>query len=554
MLKRLFYKKTIESMLADPANSAAGGAGLHRVLTVRDLTFFGIAAIIGAGSFSALGSAIYSGGPGVVALYVICGIACGFTALCYSDFASRIPIAGSAYTYAYATFGELFAWIIGWALIMEYSISNVYLAFSWSKYMGTLLPVLGIHLPLYLQHSYLEVAQLQSGALQEVWASAPMFFGKKIIFDLPACIINILITALVYRGIRTSRNFSNAMVAIKLSIICLVLLVIGYMLFRTDAPLHWHPLNAAGEPSFFPNYFSGVMMAVSSVFFAYIGFDAVSVLAEESKNPQRDLPRGIIYSLVVCTVIYILLALALTGAVPYHLFKDVKDPLAFVFSKENLNLPWMETLVAICAVAAMMSVMLVMQASQPRIWMTMGRDGLLPRPFKAIHPRYQTPHIATIITGLFVGALILGTESKFVLEFTSTGTLFAFALVCGGVLFLPQQEKQPGRFHLPFVGGRYIYPALVSIGFIAFILQDAPWLVQGTFHVPFAFFWLFCSVLVIMAVLKNLSLIPLMGLTSCLYLLTYVEPKNWKWFFLWFGIGLVVYFGYGFRRSDQAAQ
>ena len=548
MSNSLFRKKTIESILKD-SQQTGGDAhthGLKRVLSVRDLTFFGIAAIIGAGSFSALGPAIYTGGPGVVMLFVICGIACAFTAMCYSDFASRIPVAGSAYTYAYASLGEVVAWIIGWALVLEYAIGNVYVAFSWSDYLTSFLSKVGIHIPAYLTCSYRAASGSDMPELMAVWKSAPQVAGLRIIFDLPALVIDALVTGLVYIGIRESRNFSNIMVVMKLSIIALVLLIAGGAIFSQGLTHNWTPPNAQGVHTFFPNQFSGVMMAVSGVFFAYIGFDAVSILAEESKNPQRDLPRGMILSLVICTLIYIMLALALTGVVSYEKFQNVNDPLAFIFEKENLNIGWMQLLVAFCAVVAMTSVMLVMQMGQPRIWMSMGRDGLMPPAFQKIHPKYKTPSFSTVLTGVFVALMIIFTDSKFVLDFTSTGTLFAFVIVCGGVLFLPRREKKPGQFHMPYVDARFVYPLLVIGSFAAFVLLSGH---DSFTHVPTLLFWLICGVQAVLAFLKRLSLIPLLGLSTCLYLLTGIDDENWKWFFVWFGIGLVVYAAYGYRKS-----
>lgn len=569
MASSLFRRKTIDSILKD-SQTGTGDAhahGLKRVLTVRDLTFFGIAAIIGAGSFSSLGDAVFRGGPGVVLLFVLCGIACAFTAFCYSDFASRIPVAGSAYTYAYASFGEVVAWIIGWALLMEYSIGNIYVAFSWSDYFTSLLAKMQIHVPEYLSCSYREAHQAFLGNVNSkewlaAWNTAPQLGGLRVIFDLPAVIINILITILVFIGIRESRNFSNIMVIIKLAIVLLVILVGGALVFSNGLTDNWTPVNTEGVSSFMPNGFGGVMVAVSGVFFAYIGFDAVSVLAEESKNPQRDLPKGMIWSLVICTTVYILLTLVLTGAVVYSKFEGVGDPLAFIFEKQNLDIPWMQILVAICAVIAMTSVMLVFQMGQPRIWMSMSRDGLLPQKFQRIHPKYKTPSFSTIVTGLLVGVPILFTDRKFVLDFTSIGTLFAFVLVCGGVLLIPRAEKQPGRFTMPFINGKYFFPLIVATAIILvatlaknyfsdlvnidFAADDA------TFKISTLIFWIVCIALAILAFIKNFSLIPLMGLTTCLYLLTGMSASNWKWFFIWFGIGLIVYLVYGYRKSKLA--
>ncbi len=580
MATSLFRKKKIESILAEGGDDSHSGGGLKRVLTVRDLTFFGIAAIIGAGSFSSLGEAVFKGGPGVVVLFIITGIACAFTAFCYSEFASRIPVAGSAYTYSYASFGELFAWIIGWALIMEYSIGNIYVAFSWSDYFTSFLHKVNIHIPDYLACSYKEaqkaVAKGSSNMeLINAWNSAPMLGSLRIIFDLPAIIINLLITYLVYRGIKESRNFSNVMVILKLAIVALVILVGGALVFSNGLSFNWTPANDEGIRSFMPNGFSGVMAAVSGVFFAYIGFDAVSVLAEESKNPQRDLPKGMIYSLVICTVVYILLSLVLTGAVNYRNFDGVGDPLAFIFEAQNLDVSWMQILVSICAVVAMTSVLLVFQMGQPRIWMSMSRDGLLPPVFQKIHSKFKTPSFATIITGLVVGVPILFTDKSFVLDFTSIATLFAFVLVCGGVLLIPRKEKTAGRFNLPYINGQFIYPLIIALaGFLFYkygngYFSDAmnfdfsgnaeymegkvSFMDLATPKISIIVFWVICLLLVIVTFIKKYSLIPLMGVTTCLYLLTGMTKSNWAWFLGWLLLGLIIYFLYGYKRSKLVA-
>ena len=347
--KNLFRKKSATAALGDGED--IHGHGLHKVLTVRDLTFFGIAAIIGGGVFSAIGNACHSGGPAVILLYIICAVACGFTAMCYAEFASRVPVSGSAYTYAYVSFGELFAWVIGWALLMEYSIGNIYIAFSWSGYFTNLLELAHIHLPQWLTINYSEAHKaftdgLKTGEGFSAWTTSPIIGGLHIIFDLPAVVINALITVLVYIGTKESRNFSNIMVVIKLLIIALVVLV---GVFYIDIN-NWKP--------FMPNGFGGVMGAVSGVFFAYIGFDAVSTLAEESKNPQRDLPRGMIYSLIICTIVFIVLCLVLTGMASYNNL-GVSDPLAEIFKLKGVK--WMLFIVSIGAVVAMTSVLLVFQ-------------------------------------------------------------------------------------------------------------------------------------------------------------------------------------------------
>lgn len=535
-------------------------SGLLRVLGVWDIVFFGIAAIIGAGSFSSLGEAVFKGGPGVILLYIICGFACAFTALCYAEFASRIPTAGSAYTYAYASFGELMAWVIGWALIMEYSFGNIYVAFSWSDYFTSFLERLGLHIPDYLTCSYSEARKAFQGhsenkELLNAWQSAPLIGNLKFIVDIPALIINALITWLCYRGVKESKNFNNALVILKLGVILLVILV-GFQYINVE---NWHPVSpSTGQPSFLPNGFAGVMSAVSGVFFAYIGFDALSVLSEETKDPQKNLPRGMIISLVLCTVIYIALTLVLTGMVDYKKFDGVGDPLSFIFEKGNANVAWMELTVSFVAIVAITTVLLVFQMGQPRIWFAMSRDGLMPPKFQEIHPQYKTPSFATIITGVAVGVPILFTDKSFILDFTSIGTIFAFVLVCAGVLLLPAKEKLPGRFHLPYINGKLIFPLVFIGGLAAFYFWQPQFFSdllkwndpeQGEFRVSVTIFIMINLILCVLAFVKNLSLIPLIGLSSCLYLLTGMSHENWFWFGLWFAIGLIIYFTYGIRKS-----
>lgn len=548
----LFRRKSTATILKQ-GGDGDHSTGLHKVLTVRDLTFFGIAAIIGGGTFSAIGNACFSGGPGVILLYVICAIACGFTAMCYAEFASRVPVSGSAYTYAYVSFGELFAWIIGWALIMEYSIGNIYIAFSWSGYFTNLLESFHIHLPEWLtinyQSAHSAFLENKPGEGFNAWQNAPMIGNLRVIFDMPAVVINLLITYLVYKGTKESKNFSNAMVLIKLAIIVLVIIV-GAFYIDID---NWTP--------FMPNGFGGVMAGVSAVFFAYIGFDAVSTLAEEAKNPQRDLPKGMIYSLVICTVVYIILALVLTGMVSYELL-GVSDPLAEIFALKGVK--WMLFIVSIAAVVAMTSVMLVFQMGQPRIWMTMSRDGLMPKKFAEIHPKHKTPGFATIVTGCVVGLPIFFTDENFVLDFTSIGTLFAFVLVCGGVLMLsPQSEAElaerqtRGKFRIPYINSKFIFPALV-VGSALLVNYLFPTFFADTFdfsgdkfatNISMVVFFILCVVMAVVAFMKNLSLIPLLGLISCCYLLTGMAVSNWKWFSVWLLIGLVFYFAYGYKNS-----
>ncbi|WP_353734724.1 amino acid permease [Algoriella sp.] len=438
-MSQLFRKKSVESILAE---SEKNSASLKRTLGVRDLTGFGIAAIVGAGIFSTIGRASFEGGPAVIFLFIFTAIACGFTAFAYAEFASLVPVSGSAYTYSYVAFGELFAWVIGWALIMEYAIGNIVLAISWSDYFTSLLSGLGIHIPEWMTMDYFtaksgfefisnELAKgktlagiANSPYAQEIpkylaFKNAPNL-GFNLVVDIPALVITFLITALVYRGINESRKASNAMVILKIAVVFLVIIVGAFYV----NPENWNP--------FAPNGVTGVLAGVSSVFYAYIGFDAISTTAEECKDPKRDLPRGIFASIIICTILYILIALVITGMVHYSEL-NVGDPLAYVFEKIK-DLRWLAGIIAFSAVIAMASVFIVFQIGQPRIWMTMSRDGLLPKKFSKIHPKYKTPSFATIFTGFVVGVPILFTDLELVVDACSIGTLFAFVLVCAAVI------------------------------------------------------------------------------------------------------------------------
>ncbi|MGB3130152.1 MAG: amino acid permease, partial [Saprospiraceae bacterium] len=404
MIKSLFRKKRLDTSV--DANNDEGNHSLHKVLNVRDITALGIAAIIGAGIFSTIGTASADGGPGVIFLFLFTALACSFAAFCYADFASRFPVAGSAYTYAYVSFGELFAWIIGWALIMEYAIGNITVAISWSDYFTGLLGNMGLDLPPWMTMDYFSAHNgykeasllIQAGKpLEELssnlqsfyhaYQTAPSIAGFHLVLDIPALLIIVFITWLVYKGMKESRDASNLMVIVKISVVILVI-VVGAFYVNTG---NWNP--------FMPNGVGGILKGVSAVFFAYIGFDAISTTAEECKDPQRDLPRGMMYSIIICTVLYVAIALVLTGMVKYDELA-VGDPLAFVFDKVNLN--WLSGVIAVSAIFAMASVLLVFQLGQPRIWMSMSRDGLLPKSFSKIHPKYKTPSFATIVTGFVV--------------------------------------------------------------------------------------------------------------------------------------------------------
>ncbi len=551
-MSQLFRKK----IFGEKKDSSSG---LIRALGLWDIVFFGLAAIIGAGSFSSLGEAIFRGGPGVITLYIICGIACGFTAMSYAEFATRIPTAGSAYTYAYASFGEIIAWIIGWALIMEYSFGNIYVAFSWSDYFTSFIERIGFDIPDYLTTSYTEakkafLAGSENKELITAWKTAPIVAGIKFIVDIPALIINALITWLVYIGIKESRNFNNILVIMKLAVIMLIIAV-GVFYINSD---NWVPTNNEGVKTFMPNGFAGVMAAVSGVFFAYIGFDALSVLSEETKEPEKTLPKGMILSLVLSTAIYMVLTLVLTGIVDYRKFEGIGDPLSFIFAPQNGNIPWMEFVVSVTAIIAITTVLLVFQMGQPRIWMSMSRDGLMPKKFSEVHPKYKTPSFATIITGVAVGLPIFFTDKSFILDFTSIGTIFAFVLVNGGILLMPAREKKKGSFNLPYVNSKYIFPIIFLGGLIGFYFWQPQffhdlWNIsdekQGEFRLSIIIYIIINLILVVISYLKNLSLIPLLGLSSCLYLLTGMTHNNWFWFGLWFIVGLGIYFFYGKKHS-----
>ncbi|MEO7394223.1 MAG: amino acid permease [Chitinophagaceae bacterium] len=561
MSNSLFRKKSISTILRDAEQGLGDGhgAGLKKVLGVKDLTALGIAAVIGAGIFSSIGKASFDGGPGIVFLYAFTAIACGFAALCYAEFASTVPVSGSAYTYSYVAFGEIFAWIIGWDLLMEYAIGNIAVAISWSDYFTRLMDGSHMHIPDWLTMDYStahkgfnSVTDLVGGGQSisgieateltrhTAWTTAPQIFGVHLIMDLPAMLIVALITYVVFRGIRESRNATNFMVGLKLAVIFLVIVVGGYYV----NPDNWSP--------FAPNGVEGILKGVSAVFFAYIGFDAISTTAEECKNPQRDLPRGMIYSLIICTILYVLLALVLTGMVSYKQL-NVGDPLALVFEARGMK--WIAGIIAISAVVATASVLLVFQLGQPRIWMSMSRDGLLPKIFSRIHPRFGTPSFSTILTGLVVAIPALFLNLDVVLALTSIGTLFAFVLVCGGVLVLQTRTDKPeSKFKVPFINGQFIYPLLVFTA-IVIILIKAPEhfiniLTWETF--PMILFWIVSLIMAFLAFQKKLSLLPVLGLISCFYLMAQESHTNWYRFLIWLAIGLVIYFLYSRHHSKLA--
>jgi APA family basic amino acid/polyamine antiporter len=642
----LFRKKTVQDILAQvEKNNADGHNVLGRHLKARDLAAFGIAAIIGAGIFSTIGKASFDGGPAVIFLFLFTAIACSFAAFAYAEFASMVPVSGSAYTYSYVAFGELIAWIIGWALIMEYAIGNITVAISWSDYFTSLMENIinglnhtyNLHLQVladWVQMDYLTAsngfkdatALMQGGksfqnlnmGLQTAyaaWTTSPTIGSFHFVADLPALFIIVLITALVYRGMKESRNASNIMVVVKL---CIILLVIAVGVFYIDFD-NWKP--------FAPNGVSGVLKGVSAVFFAYIGFDAISTTAEECENPQRDLPRGMMWAIIICTVLYIIIALVLTGMVNYSDL-NVGDPLLFVFKKLDLKI--MSAIIGVSAVIAMASVLLVFQMGQPRIWMSMSRDGLLPKRFSRVHPKYKTPSYATVVTGFVVAIPALFLNLTMVTDLCSIGTLFAFVLVCAGVLVLQNKTDIPrGKFKTPYVNSKYVIPFMLAAGlFYAFnynkkgsmdfitnatqinnatniitslnkdeskkvfdylVMIDAknnsketpdlenllsqyqkddnkyasvvaglPINAGHKYESGFSLFkhkipmWIFLIALIGLTVWsfrENLSLIPLLGLVSCLYMMAELSVWNWIYFAAWLLVGLTIYFGFSRKNS-----
>jgi amino acid transporter len=571
MFASFFRKKSIQRIVAD-AQAGYGDAehtGLHKVLTVRDLTFFGMAAIIGAGIFSTIGSACFDGGPAVIFLFIGIALTCGFSALCYAEMASRIPVSGSAYTYSYTTFGELIAWIIGWDLIMEYAIGNVTVAISWSGNFTTFLRQIGIHLPDFLTKSFLEIrnghldylAALSNGsspsevqnAAHTLWLNAPHIGDLPLILNLPAFLITFLITALVYIGIKESRAVSNGMVIFKVLVV-LIVVAIGAFYIQ---PENWNP--------FAPNGMQGVLKGTSAVFFAYIGFDALSTTAEECKNPQRDLPRGMLYSLIFATIIYIGAALVLTGMVKYSSLGN-EAFLANAFLQRGIN--WIGGVIAFSALIATASVLLVFQLGQPRIWMSMSRDGLLPAKFSEIHPRFKTPKFATILTGFLVGVPALFMDAAFVTDMCSIGTLFAFTLVCAGIMVLQKRKDLPQpKFKVPYINAR---PAIILLLALAFYFlfkkqEGSETLFAQTYSIEGGFevwkhqipVWLFHLSFVsacLLAFVRKYSLFPLLGVLSCVYLLSTLGIVNWVRFLVWLALGLLIYLAYGRKNSKLARQ
>ena len=468
MDSNLLKTKSIERCVSDAEDR---GKALRRSLTAWDLTLLGIGAIIGTGIFVLTGiAAANQAGPAIVVSYMVAGLACAFAALCYAEFASMLPVAGSAYTYAYATLGEVFAWMIGWDLILEYAVGSMTVAIGWSGYFQRILAGFGITLP--------------------AWMTAAPAAAPGSLINLPAFIIVLLIMVLLVVGIRESARFNAVMVTIKIAAV-LFFLVAGVWYVE---PANWTP--------FMPYAWSGVMTGAAVVFFAYIGFDAVSTTAEEAKNPTRDLPIGIIASLVICTLLYVAVSAVLTGIVPVVDYRQdaqfLNAPVAYALSV--INLDWAAGLVSAGAVAGITSVLLVMLMSQPRIFFAMSRDGLLPPGVSKVHPKFQTPYITTIITCVIVAIVAALVPIQVVGEMTSIGTLFAFVVVCLAVIVLRVTRPDAARpFRVP--GG---------------------------------------------------SIIPILGVISCLYLMVSLSVMTWVRLLVWLDIGMLIYWFYGRRHSPLA--
>ena len=496
----LFRVKSLDSILKDAEEPEHQ---LRRALGPVQLTLFGIGAIIGAGIFATIGTAAAGdanrpgAGPALMISFVITAIVCGFTALCYAEFASMVPISGSAYTYSYATLGEVVAWIIGWDLIIEYAVGNIAVAISWANYFKTLVAGLhipgiapdGIHIPDWISMDYRTAAKVPG-----VYENAPHIFGKPIIFNVLAIAIVAFITIVLIWGIRESARFNATMVGIKI-VVLTFFIIVGFTYVQ---PSNWTPFN--------PNGFAGISAGAAIVFFAYIGFDAVSTVAEETKNPQRNLPIGIIASLIICTVFYAVVACVFTGLISYpdlkaKLATEQAEPLTMalqhVGEQAHTDLGWAIGIVAFGSVIAHTAVLLVFQLGQPRIFFSMARDGLLPPVFYKVHPRFRTPHISTILTGVFVGVFAAVASIDEMVDLTNIGTLFAFILVCAGIIVL--RIKEPAR--------------------------------PRPFRVPGGL------------------IIPILGIISCLYLIYYLPPTSWLRFAAWLNLGFVIYVGYGSVNS-----
>jgi len=546
-LRDLFRTKSVDS-LSREAGGEGHAAGLKRTLTGLDLMMLGIGAVIGTGIFAAIGTATAGNadrpgaGPAIVLSFVITAIACIFSALCYAEFASMIPISGSAYTYAYATLGETIAWIIGWDLIIEYAVGNIAVAISWSSYFNDVLRhTIGWTMPSWI------CTDLRTALrTPEILAAAPHAFGVPIVLNLPAVLIVALVTWVLVIGVKESARVNNLMVALKI-VILLLFVAVGCTYVRSD---HFTP--------FFPGGWAGVQAGAALIFFSFIGFDAVSTAAEECRDPRRDIPIGILGSLGVCTLLYIAVATVLVGIMPWSDL-GVADPLARALA--FIGQDRAAGMVSFGAVVAMTAVLLVFQLGQPRIFFSMSRDGLLPPLFSRVHPRYRTPHIPTIWTGAFVAFFAAFASLDEIIELTNIGTLFAFILVCVGVMVLRYKDPaRPRPFRMPWVPLLPIW-LLMLIFLPQALLAAEDWgalleylILFGIAAVGTAF-----SISGIAALVRRRP-VPeivktefcLAGIASCLYLMRGLPALTWWRFLGWLAIGLFIYAVYGVRHSRLA--
>ena len=571
MIDQILRTKSLEQIMNSLGDDERGG--LQRSLHAKDLIALGIGAIIGAGIFASTGTAAAGGGehigagPAVVISYVLVAIACGFCALCYAEFASLIPIAGSAYTYAYATLGELVAWIIGWDLILEYAVGNVAVAVSWSDYFNSVLRSFHCALP-----DWMATATGVMNDNPKIVAAAPVILGHHIVFNLPALLIVASITALLVRGVKESITFNNAVVLVKLLVI-FVFIGTGSMFFDHA---NWVP--------FAPNGFAGIQSAAAVIFFAYIGFDAVSTAAEETVDPGRNLPIGMIGSLVICTALYILVSGILTGMVNYKEL-GTGDPMAHAFellqhtagrsANQIALLEACNRIVGIGAVFSMTAVLLVFQLGQPRIFFSMARDGLLPQWFAKVHPKYHTPYVTTIFTGVAVGVAAAFLDISFVIELCNIGTLFAFVIVSASILLLRFRD---GRVHLeegvscrndgsaasakrPYQAGSVLS---VITGFVLYALlalngrlnleltgaNEALFVLMGALFIAVAIvFWNLPPATNRPFETPLVPFTPMFGILACLWLMLGLPMTTWIRFFVWLFVGLGLYGFYGLAHS-----
>lgn len=525
----LFRVKPLDSMGPEAEKDQ-----LRRVLGPVQLTLLGIGGIIGAGIFATIGTAAAGdaarpgAGPALMLSFVITAIVCGFTALCYAEFASMVPISGSAYTYSYTTLGELIAWIIGWDLIIEYAVGNIAVAISWANYFKTLLAGLGISVPDWLSMDYRTAAKIVDAAgVRTVYRDAPHLFGVPIIFNLLAVAIIAVITIVLVWGIRESARFNAVMVGIKILVL---------MFFIVVGLYYVHPANYT---PFAPNGWAGISAGAAIVFFAFIGFDAVSTVAEETREPQRNLPIGIIASLIICTLFYVVVAAVFTGLISFpelqaKLATEQAEPLTMALEHANPGLGWAVGIVAFGSVIAHTAVLLVFQLGQPRIFLSMARDGLLPQAFSKVHPRFRTPHVSTILTGVFVAVFAAVASLDEMVDLTNIGTLFAFILVCAGIIVL--RIKDPARLRPFRVPAGWLWTAILYAAF-AMGVSLFPMSVTSkilTLGIAGAVF----------AVSRN-YIFPVLGILSCLYLVYYLPPTSWLRFAAWLNFGFVIYVGYG---------